>query len=209
MNRLRREFVCTAIMSGLMPFIRGRAFACAFDGMFDGSIGYVHPRSVEVALGVRKAVADGVLAEQALAPGQHDAAALWRATEQLRQFGRRISASSAGAAANIPNIAALLSESALWTRYVATLNGFVALVHASGPQLSDAVIVTDLAVLTALNNGSLSMGDALGRTLIVIDANGPQVDDTANLLMAAFARGVGSNTTSLGDRTAWRGWQAE
>ena len=67
---------------------------------------------------MRKAVADGVLAEQALAPGVLNAAGLWRATEQLNQLGRRISAVHADPAKSVPNIAALLSETALWTRYL-------------------------------------------------------------------------------------------
>ena len=111
MDRLRREFVWTVLMFGLMGVVPSRASACAFDGIFDGSIGYLHPRSVEVALAVRQAVADGALPEQALAPGMLNGAGLWLATEQLNQFGRRISTVGTGTAEIRPNIAALLSES--------------------------------------------------------------------------------------------------
>ena len=92
MDRFRRHLMSTFFTTGLMGFVARQAFACSFDGIFDGSIGYVHPRSVEVALAVREAVADGALGEQALAPGQLNAFGLWRATEQLNQFGSRISA---------------------------------------------------------------------------------------------------------------------
>jgi hypothetical protein len=171
--------------------------------MFDGSIGYVHPRSVEVALAVREAVADGALGEEALAPGLLNAFGLWRATEQLRRFGSRISAVGVGAMGNLRNIAALLAESALWTRYVAGPHGFVTLVHAAAPQPGDIVVVSDLAVLTALNNDSLIGGEALKRKLIVIDATGPEVACISTLLMAAFADGTAPATMSLSNRTAW------
>lgn len=204
MDRLRREFVWTVLMFGLMGVVPSRASACAFDGIFDGSIGYLHPRSVEVALAVRQAVADGALPEQALAPGMLNGAGLWRATEQLNQFGRRISTVGTGTAEIRPNIAALLSELALWTRYVRGVEGFRTVVHAAGPLPADIVVVSDLAVLKALNEGSLSIGDALKRSLVVIDATGPEVDCIATLLMAAFSRGTVSTTMAVGDRTAWR-----
>jgi hypothetical protein len=205
MDRLRRELMLAlagAFGSGIVPH---RVFACAFDGLFDGSLGYVHPRSVEVALAVRKAVVDGLLAEQALAPVIPGAAGLWRATEQLNQLGRRLSAMSAEAPRDIPCIAALLSESALWARYVGYPQGFVTLIHAAGPQPADVVIVSDLAVLTALNGGSLGVADALERTLIVIDTTGPKADAVATLLTAALDQVAVSTTSDLQDRTAWRG----
>ena len=112
MDRLRRDLVSTLITSCVTGIVPRQAFACAFDGLFfDGSLGYVHPRSVEVALAVRKAVIDGVLAEQALAPVVAGASGLWRASEQLNQLGRRISAVSAEPRADIPSIALVLSES--------------------------------------------------------------------------------------------------
>jgi hypothetical protein len=203
MDRFRRHLMSTFFTTGLMGFVARQAFACSFDGIFDGSIGYVHPRSVEVALAVREAVADGALGEQALAPGQLNAFGLWRATEQLNQFGSRISAVGVEAMEKLPNIAALLAESALWTRYVAGPEGFVTLVHAAAPQPGDIVVVSDLAVLTALNNGSLIGGEALKRKLVIIDATGPEVACLSTLLMTAFADGRAPATMSLSNRTAW------
>jgi hypothetical protein len=202
MNRLRRHLMSTFLTTGLTGFVPCHAFACSFDG-FDGSIGYVHPRSVEVALAVREAVADGVLGEQALAPGLLNAFGLWRTTEQLNQFGSRISALGAGAMENLPNIAALLAESTLWTRYLPGPAGFVTLVHAAAPQPGDIVVVSDLAVLTALNNGSLIGREALKRKLVVIDATGPEVACISTLLMTAFADGTAPATMALSHRTAW------
>jgi hypothetical protein len=123
MDRLRRDLVSTLITSCVTGIVPRQAFACAFDGIFDGSLGYVHPRSVEVALAVRKAVIDGVLAEQAFAPVVAGASGLWRASELLNQLGRRISAVSAEPRADIPSIALVLSESALWVRYVGNQRG--------------------------------------------------------------------------------------
>jgi len=205
MDRLRRELMLALVAAFGTDIALHRAFACAFDGLFDGSLGYVHPRSVEVALAVRKAVVDGVLAEQALAPMVPGAAGLWRAIEQLNQLGRRISAVSAEAPRDIPSIGPLLSEAALWARYVGNPQGFVILIHAAGPQPADVVVVSDLAVLTALNGGSLSVGDAPERTLIIIDTTGPRADAVAILLTAALDQGAVSTTSDLEDRTAWRG----
>ena len=205
MDRLRRDLVSTLITSCVTGIVPRQAFACAFDGIFDGSLGYVHPRSVEVALAVRKAVIDGVLAEQALAPVVAGASGLWRASEQLNQLGRRISAVSAEPRADIPSIALVLSESALWVRYVGNQRGFLTHVHAAGPQPADVVIVSDLAVLTAVNGGSLGVSDALDRMLIIIDTTGPKADAVATLLTAALGQNAVSSTSGLEDRIPWKG----
>ena len=205
MDRLRRELMLAlagAFGSGIVPH---RVFACAFDGLFDGSLGYVHPRSVEVALAVRQAVVDGLLAEQALAPVIPGAAGLWRATEQLNQLGRRLSAVSAKIPVEVPNVALVLSESALWVRYVGSAQGLITHVHGAGPEAADVVLVSDLAVLTALNRSSLAAGDALERALIIIDTTGPKAESVRTLLTAAFHQRPVSTIEELEDRTAWKG----
>jgi hypothetical protein len=183
--------------------VSSRVFACGFEGVFDGSFGYVHPRSIEVALAVRKAVGDGVLPEEALAPLVSGSAGLWRATDQLNRFGRKLSAAKTEAPTAVSNIAVLLSESALWARYVATHPGFNCLVHIADAEPTDVVVVSDLAVLSALNGSRLTMTEALARSLIIVDATGPTADAVAALLMATSAGIPILAVSGLEDRTAW------
>lgn len=84
MDRTRRELMFVSAAA----FRTGIASHHAFNGLFDSSLGYIHPRCTDVAVAVREAVADGVLGEQALATGVSDAG-FWRATEQLHEFERR------------------------------------------------------------------------------------------------------------------------
>jgi hypothetical protein len=180
-----------------------RAVACAFDGAFDGSFGSIHPRSIEVALAVRRAVDEGLLPQQALTPLTPGAAGLWQATEQLKRLGRRLSVARKKGPDNPPDIALLLSESGLWARYLPTGSGFESLIHAAGSQPSDIVVVADLAVLSAIDNASLSVSEALERSLIIIDARGEKADAVATILAASARSDAMSAKRDLEDRSPW------
>jgi hypothetical protein len=179
-----------------------RSLACAFDGVFDGSLGFVHPRSIEVALAIRNAVDDGLLAPTALAPLPQGASGLWQASEQLKRFGRKC-ASVSGRGQGALDIALLLSQAALWTRYGVTPNGCETLVHAKGPEPLDTVVVTDLAVLAALNDADLAMDAALARGLVIIDAIGATGEKTQALLADVFCKTAASTADTLADRSPW------
>jgi hypothetical protein len=173
--------------------------ACGFDGALDAGFGYVHPRSFEVALAVRQAVADGVLAREALAPLQPGAQGLWAATGELKRFGAALSAALApdGRLA----IALLLANAALWTRFTPQPDSFGVEVHAAGPAKDDIVVVTDLAVVAALASGRLAGGEALARRLAVIDA-----DAAANAKIAMLFAGLAPGPAeALAFRSAWPG----
>src|SRR5438270_524967 len=118
MDSSRRGFLTALLAAGAVstPML---ARACAFDGIFDGSFGYIHPRAIDLALAVRHAVESGLLPEEALAPLTPGAAGLWQAVAALKDLGERMSQAKP---ASLPsaNLALLLSEAALWTRYVGT-----------------------------------------------------------------------------------------
>lgn len=155
------------------------AQACGFDGALDAGFGYVHPRAIEVALAVRQAVGDGSLDADALSPLAPGAEGLWRATEQLRLFAQAI---SRAAAPERPTLVLLLAEAALWTRYAPMGRVYACHVHASGPEPADVVVVTDRAVLAAVNAGRLACADALARSLMIVD--GTQEAAATRLLAA-------------------------
>jgi hypothetical protein len=173
--------------------------ACGFDGALDAGFGYVHPRSFEVALAVRQAVADGVLSSEALAPLQPGAQGLWAATGELKRFGAALSA--APAPDGRPAIALLLANAALWTRFTPKPDSFGVEVHAAGPANDEIVVVTDLAVVAALASGRLAGGEAMARGLAVVDA-----DASAAAKIAALFGGLTPGPAeALAFRSAWPG----
>jgi hypothetical protein len=199
-ERSRRGFLSSLLLASIAG-TPGLARACAFDGIFDGSLGYIHPRAVEVALAVRHAVSSGLLPEEALTPLTPGAAGLWEAVSMLRDVGQRMSHARLP---SIPcvNIALLLSESSLWTRYVCTPQRFETFTHANGPESSDIVIVTDLAVVTELQKGRLSVSVAIARNLLFIEGSSDSVEAAATLITRAYGDGATAGT-NLTNRLPW------
>jgi hypothetical protein len=177
----------------------GPAGACGFDGVFDAGFGPVHPRAIEVALAIRQAVEDGLLPPAALAPITPGEAGLWQAITLLKQLGRSIAAARVKGISS-PSLALLCANASLWTRYVAAAPSFETLVHVTGPAPLDAVIVSDLAVVTALMEAGLSPATALGRGLLVIEPH-ENTDDTTELLVSALDSPPAAS--GVADRTAW------
>jgi hypothetical protein len=201
MQRSRRGFLSALLAAGVAA-TPNFARACAFDGIFDGSFGYIHPRAIEVALAVRHAAEGGLLPEEALAPVTPGAAGLWEAVSVVKDLGERMSQATP---ATLPsaNMALLLSEASLWTRYARTERGFETFVHAGGPETSDIVIVTDLSVLRALRNARLSVSAAIARNLLILEgAGGVGVEPAEQLLRAAY-EGSASASTDLSARLPW------
>jgi hypothetical protein len=204
MNRTRRQFGLALAALVAAVGAPAKAMACGFDAVFDGSLGFVHPRSIEVALAVQKAVDEGLMSPAALAPPTPGAAGLWAASEQLKRLGRKFVADDK-AADDASNIALLLSEAALWTRYVFSAEGCETRVHANGPEPLDSIVVTDLAVLAALNDGGLAMDAALARRLVIVDSEGPEADEARIRLVKAFSGPALSTANALADRAPWGG----
>jgi hypothetical protein len=177
----------------------GPAFACGFDGVFDAGFGNVHPRAIEVALAVRRAVKESVLPVTALDPIAPSEAGLWQAVARLKQFGRSLAEARAKGISS-PSVALLCANASLWTRYVAAARSFETLIHVSGPAPLDATVITDLAVVSALAERVLSPAIALGRGLLVIEPH-ENTREITELLTAACESSLDAN--ALSDRTAW------
>jgi hypothetical protein len=200
MQTSRRSFLTSVVAASASAASRA-AHACAFDGIFDGGFGTIHPRAIEIALAVRAAVADGVLPQSALAPLSASEAGLWRAAETLKRLGHRLSGVRT-TAPTPPQIALLCSEVSLWTRYVARPQSFDTLLHVSGAMPSDALVITDLAVLTALVDGRLPLRVAVQRSLLIIDAYQTEADAIERLLAAACDEPAPASL-DLVNRTPW------
>jgi hypothetical protein len=177
------------------------ARSCGFDGVFEGSLGVPHPRSIEIALAVRRAVAQGQLPQSALDPVVPDAAGLWRAKNHLDALRRRLAA----AAGRLPTpLAVLLAEAGLWTRLMPTAGGFASVFHATGAQTGDTAVITDEAVIAAILDGSLSVRHAFDAGLIVIDTPPPAEAHIRDLIGAVFDTGEPHATAAdLSGRTPW------
>jgi hypothetical protein len=92
-----RHITCSAIAALFaVYFLPSPGRTCAFDGVFDGSFGVPHPRSMEVAVAVRRAVEEGTLPPSAIEPIVPSAQGLWRAIARLHVLERRLSAVAAG-----------------------------------------------------------------------------------------------------------------
>jgi hypothetical protein len=200
MQGSRRRFVSSLAAASAFG-ASGVARACGFDGIFDGGFGTIHPRAIEIALAVRRAVADGLLPQSALGPLVPGEASLWHATEILKRLGRRLSATKV-TGLRPPDMALLCSDASLWTRYVANARSFETVVHADKPALSDAVVVADLAVVAAVTDGHLPVGSAVARGLLVIEASRGDADAVEALLTAACDKAA-STALDLADRMPW------
>ena len=200
----RRAWLRGALTLPALGLCGNATLACGLDGSFDGGIGFIHPRAIEVALAVQKAVANGLLPTSALAPLKPDPESLWQATSALTRVGRRLSAGHMLTTTAKPNIALLVSNATLWTRYTPKSQGFDTTVHASGPAFGDVEVISELAVLTTLNEAQLTMTEALARGLLIIDTSGQKAETVTDLFTKAFANTTLSAPLHLEDRTPWR-----
>ena len=86
-----------------------------------------------------------------------------RIRASLWQLRARLASATSGEA---PSIAFVLLEPMLWSR-IATTNGVPELtVHVDGPATDDVVAVTEAVVIAAINEGTLTAGEALATGLI-------------------------------------------
>jgi hypothetical protein len=182
------------------------AKACGFDGVFDGSFGVPHTRSIEVAVAVRRAVEEGMLPPSALEPIVPNAAGLWRATSRLHALERRLSAIPAGVSLPVASMAVLFIDSGLWTRFTRVAGGYSSQVHAPAAGPAEIVVVSDEAAIAGILEGRLSARSAIDKGLIVVDAPSTQQERVRDLLIAAFEARLPleASPDSVSRRTPWR-----
>jgi hypothetical protein len=122
---------------------------------------FIYPKSLYVRTAVWQAQNSGLLPPR---PRRviTDLFAYQRTTAGLEKLGKTL-----GSAPNQQfGFTVVLLDSMLWTRYAAGGEGFDVSVHISGPGKDEAVLVTEGAVVSALNAGAITYDVAESQGLI-------------------------------------------
>src|SRR5262249_43072402 len=141
---------CLAVTTG--------SLACGYHGSLGDGFSASHPRSIEVAVAVRRALDDGVLPNSNV-PSFLAFAHAKATLERVRVVLAPVLQDTKPAGP----IAILLVEGSLWTRYYVDTDRLMCEPHVSGPLPGDAIIVTAEPVLKVLLSGRLSIDQAIGQ----------------------------------------------
>jgi len=174
------------------------ASACGLEGdpvtLQKAAIGYAYPDSLNVMAAVSSARLSGKL-DRTITIGAQTPEQLQRTSLQIRASlwklrGRLASARSGEA----PSIAFVLLEPMLWSR-IATRNGVSELtVHVEGPATDDVVAVTEAVVIAAINEGTLTAGEALATGFIRLYGSDGDVASARAWLLASDNLNPGSGS---------------
>ncbi len=150
--------------------LAGHASACGLEGdpvtLQKVAVGYAYPESLSVMAAVSSARISGKL-DRTIAIGA-------QTPEQLQRTGLRIRAAlwklrarlASGTPGDAPSIAIVLLEPMLWSRIATTEGAPELTIHVDGPATDDVVAVTEEVVIAAINEGTLTAGEALSLGLI-------------------------------------------
>jgi len=179
--------------------------ACGFDGVFEGNFGVPHPKSIEIAVAMRRAVAEGMLPPSALEPIVPGPTGLWRATGHLHALERRLSAVALSVSFPVASMALLFIDSGLWTRFTRVAGGYASQIHAFAAGSEEIAVVSDEAIIAGILDGRLSARSAIDRGLIVVDAPPAEQERVRDLLTAAFEARLPleASTDLVSRRTPW------
>lgn len=162
--RSRPYVLAGGVLAVSMLFAAASAFACGYHNPSDiarGTMNFIYPKSLYVRTAVWQAQDRGLLPPR---PRRviKDLFAYQRTTAGLENLG--------GALSPAPDrqfgFTLVLLDSMLWTRYAAGTEGFDVSVHVSGPAKNEAVLVTEGAVVQALNAGVISFDTAEAHGLV-------------------------------------------
>jgi hypothetical protein len=123
-----------------------------------GMLNWTFPNALHVRTALWRAERDGILPPsqpQRMPP----TLAFRRAALSLRMLADQLSTARAPDAKPM-NMSVTLIDSMLWTRFVATSNGYTALVDVGGAHDGDVVVVTASRVIEAMVRGSLDVNVA-------------------------------------------------
>jgi hypothetical protein len=145
------------------------ALACGLEdpssiAMQRGILNVAYPQSLHVGTAVWQAQAAGRLprdpfAQQGdLTPEARGAMRLLRAGALLRQFSAKLAEQAATPHAPL---AVVLLGPVMWNRFEFDAAAVRPMLHATGPQPGDVVVVTDIAVIEAVGGGTLTLAEAL------------------------------------------------
>ena len=173
-----RHFMLAAALSATL--LTGDAPACALEGddvmLKRVAVGYAYPDSLYVLSAVSLAQLSGQLErtpgiDATLTPAQRRAVIL-RIKRLLSKLSARLTDHTP---TDLPALSIVLLEPMLWSR-IALKNGEPRLsIHVEGPTPGDVVAVTEVPVIAALVNGTLSARDALSLGLIRLYGSAPHL----------------------------------
>jgi len=143
-------------------------WACGFEdpdsiGMRRGALNFAFPQSLHVGTAIWQAQLAGRLPRDPLAlqgdlpPEARASLRMLQANSAFDRLALRIG--TGPTSSSRPNLAVVLLGPVLWARFEA--GAVRPLVHVRGPEDGDVVIVTDLAALEAIADGSLGFSEAL------------------------------------------------
>ncbi|MEM7192311.1 MAG: hypothetical protein AAF405_05495, partial [Pseudomonadota bacterium] len=142
-----------------------------------GAMNFVYPKSLYVRTAVWQAQGSGVLPPRQKRPAK-DLFAYHRTTAALRAWGRALGlAPDQGSGFSI-----VLLDTMLWSRYEARAGNPDVAIHVTGPGADETVLVTESAVIFALNDGAIDYDTAEARGLIRLYGPEGQVAKTRTFL---------------------------
>ncbi len=143
------------------------SLACGYhspQAIAQGTLNWTFPKALYVRTALWRAERDGILPAsqpQRMPP----ALAFRRAALSLRMLADRLSAARAPEAKPM-NMSVVLIDSMLWTRFMATSDGYTALIDVGGAHDGDVVVVTGSKVIEAMVRGSLEASVAEAHGLV-------------------------------------------
>jgi hypothetical protein len=149
------------------------AAACGFHEqttLLRGVMNWIYPDSLHVATAVWKAQAagtiprDGPIGDENVSPEARNRLGYIKAVSLLKKLERALADARSGEAP--PNLAVVLLQPMLWSRYETSGDTVRLTAHTSGPEFGDVVVVTERPVIEALVDGHLSTRDALRMGLV-------------------------------------------
>jgi hypothetical protein len=164
----------------------GGALACGLEdpnsiAVLRGALQLAFPQALHVGTAVWQAQLAGTLPRDALAlrgdpsPEARASLRLLKANGLLHRLAARLNLESERSAH--PSLAIVLLGPVLWSRFETTDGVVRPHVHVAGPEQGDVVLVTDIAVVEAIAEGSLRLTEAIDRG--VMRLYGPAVDVAA------------------------------
>ena len=145
--------------------IASHASACGLEGdpvtLQMVAVGYAYPDSLNVMAAVSSARLSGKL-DRTIRIGAQTPEQLQRTSLRIRAALWQLRARLAsGAPGDAPSIAIVLLEPMLWSRIATTKGAPELTIHVDGPATDDVVAVTEEVVIAAINEGTLTAGEAL------------------------------------------------
>ena len=152
-----------AISASGVPPVR----ACGLEAAINGGFTVSHPGSLDVAVAVANARRDGVLPPAPSQSLSNDMLLRLMISDIRRMQSRLKNGRSALAKGSAAPFSLVLVGPGLWSHFHLTSGGLLARYHVDGPLEGKVVVLTHHAVLKALLEGTLGLGQAAEQGLLV------------------------------------------